>query len=235
MSGITILAAFIAGIVSFLAPCVLPIIPGFLSYLGGTSVSGAGKKRAEIFLNSFFFVLGFSVVFAILGVLLNTILSSVAYDVQTWLARFGGLIIIFFGLYLMKLIKIPFLEREHKFNMKMALNSRYATSFLFGLAFAVGWTPCVGPALGAILGLAAAQPGSAFVLLLAYAIGLGVPFLIVGLFVSRANDFIARHAQKLQVINVIFGVLLVALGVLVFTQSLSLIANWELLNRLLLN
>lgn len=234
MNVLSLATAFSAGLVSFLAPCVLPIIPGFLSYLGGASVSEAEVKRRDIFLNSFFFVLGFSVVFAALGVLLNTILDSVAYDVQAWLARIGGIIIIFFGLYLVGLIRIPFLEREYKFNVRTKITSRYAVSFLFGLAFAVGWTPCVGPALGVILGLAASHPGSAFVLLLSYALGLGVPFLIVGFFVSQASRLIHRYAGVLTYINIAFGVLLTVLGVLVFTQSLNLIANWEFLNRWLL-
>ena len=115
MEGISIAIAFGAGLVSFLAPCVLPIIPGFLAYLAGASLSESQSKRKEIFLNSLFFVLGFSVIFAVLGVLLNTLLESIAYDVQIWLSRVGGAIIIFFGLYLTGLIHIHFFEREHKF------------------------------------------------------------------------------------------------------------------------
>src|SRR3989338_8061889 len=160
-----IIGAFLGGLISFLAPCVLPIIPGFLAYLAGSSTAEAGSKRKEIFINGVFFVLGFGIVFALLGVLLNTLLENIAYDVQTWLSRIGGVMIIFFGLYLVRLIRIPFLEREYKFGVKIKLKSRYITSFLFGLAFAAGWTPCVGPALGVILGLAATAPGSAFVLL----------------------------------------------------------------------
>src|SRR3989338_8427223 len=144
MAEVTILFALIAGLVSFLSPCVLPIIPGFLAYLSGTSVSQAQANRREIFLNSVFFVLGFSIVFSLLGVLLNTILESVAYDVQEWLARIGGAIIIIFGLYLTGLIHIPYLQREHKLSVKTRFKSRYATSMLFGAAFAAGWTPCVG-------------------------------------------------------------------------------------------
>lgn len=228
------LGAFLGGIVSFLAPCVLPIIPGFLAYLAGTSTSESSSNRKEIFINSIFFVLGFSVIFALLGVLLNTLLEKVAYDVQIWLSRIGGIMIIFFGLYLIGLIKIPFLEKEYKFGVKTRFKSRYLTSFLFGLAFAAGWTPCVGPALGVILGLAATQPGSAFVLLLTYSLGLGIPFIIVGAFTGQAAGFIKRHAAGLKYLNIIFGIILLALGILVFTQKLSLIANFELLNKMLL-
>lgn len=229
-----LIGAFIGGLVSFLAPCVLPIIPGFLAYLAGASTTDTGPKRKEIFLNSVFFVLGFGIVFAALGVLLNTLLENIAYDVQIWLSRIGGVMIIFFGLYLIGLIKIPFLEREYKISVKTKFKSRYATSFLFGLAFAAGWTPCVGPALGVILGLAATQPGSAFILLLVYSLGLGIPFLIVGAFTAQATEFINRHAVGLKYLNIVFGVILLALGVLIFTQKLALIANFEFLNKILL-
>jgi len=230
-----LVGAFLGGLVSFLAPCVLPIIPGFLAYLAGSSTVDIGSKRKEIFINSVFFVLGFGVVFASLGVLLNTILESVAYDVQIWLSRIGGVMIIFFGLYLVGLIRIPFLEKDYKLEVKIKFKSRYATSFLFGLAFAAGWTPCVGPALGVILGLAATQPGSAFILLLTYSLGLGIPFLIVGAFTGQATEFITRHAKALRYLNIVFGIILLALGVLVFTQKLALVANFDFLNKILLN
>jgi cytochrome c-type biogenesis protein len=235
MIEVGLVTAFVAGVVSFFAPCVLPIIPGFLAYISGATLQEAKKKRWEIFSNSVFFVLGFSSVFAVLGVLLNTVLEAVAYDVQVWLGRIGGALVIFFGLYLTGLIKIPYLEREHKFKVKTKLKSRYATSFLFGAAFAAGWTPCVGAALGAILGIAATQPGAAFWLLLTYALGLGIPFLVVGLFAGQAATFFHRHAKAFQYINVIFGILLIALGVLMFTGQLSRIANFEFLNQILLS
>jgi len=235
MSELSIIIAFIAGIVSFIAPCVLPIVPGFLAYLAGASVTGAEPKRSQIFLNSLFFVLGFSTVFASLGVLLNTVLEAVAYDAQQWLGRIGGVIIIFFGLYLTGLIKIPALEREHRVKVLGRFHSKYLTSFLFGAAFAAGWTPCVGAVLGAILGLAASQPGVAFSLLLAYALGLGVPFLLVGMFAQPAARWLNRLAAAAHWINVGFGVLLIALGILIFTGNLSRLANFELLNMVLLN
>jgi len=235
MIDVSITIAFLAGIVSFLSPCVLPIIPGFLAYLSGSSLEDAEKSsRIKIFINSIFFVLGFSVIFALLGVLLNTVLESVAYDAQIWLARIGGAIVIFFGLYLAGIIKLKFLERDHKIRITKKFNSRYLTSFLFGSAFAAGWTPCVGAALGAILGLAASQPGSALGLLFAYAVGLGIPFLIIGAFASSASGFINKYAHIMKHVNVAFGVILVALGVLVFTQQLSLLSNFELVNQLVL-
>lgn len=233
-SEFTIFVAFLAGLVSFLSPCILPVIPGFLSYLAGATLKEADSKRLDIFLNSLFFVLGFSTVFAALGILLNTLLSAVAYEAQAWLARIGGAIIIFFGLYLTHLIRVPFLEREYKLQVKTKFKSKYLTSFLFGAAFASGWTPCVGAVLGGILGLAAAQPGSAFLLLFAYSIGLGVPFLVVGLFAAQASKWIQKYAKIIHYVNILFGVLLIVIGVLAFTQNLSLIANFELLNQFLL-
>lgn len=235
MLNIPIVIAFIAGIVSFLSPCVLPIIPGFLAYLAGESSSGGGEpSRITIFLNSLFFVIGFSVVFAILGVVLNSVLAHAAYAVQEWLSWIGGALVIFFGLYLMGFFKIPFLEFDHKLRVGISFRSRYLTSLVFGFAFAAGWTPCVGPVLGGILGLAASAPGEAFFLLLSYALGLGIPFLIVGALAAQASDAINRYAAKLEYVTKAFGAILVILGILVFTQSLSLVANFDFVNQFLL-
>jgi cytochrome c-type biogenesis protein len=222
--------ALAAGVVSFLSPCVLPIIPGFLAYLAGSSDVASPTKRCDIFINSVFFVLGFSIVFAALGILLQTLLHSVGYEVELWLARIGGVVIIFFGLYLVGLVKIPYLERDHKFAVKTKFNSRLLTSFLFGTAFAVGWTPCAGAVLGAILALAASAPVSAFFLLLAYALGLGLPFLIVGAFTAQATSLIARMGDSFVWVNRVFGVILILLGILVFTENLSLIGNFDFIN-----
>src|SRR3989338_4582755 len=155
------------------------------------------KSQCEIFINSIFFVLGFSIIFSLVGVLLQSVLSNVAYTVQNYFAYVGGTIIILFGFYLLGLIKIGFLEREHKFKVKKRFKYSYATSFLFGAAFAIGWTPCVGAVLGSILNLAIANPGSAFSFLLAYSLGLGLPFLIVGFFTSQASGFIEKIVPKL--------------------------------------
>lgn len=230
---LSLIIALTAGLVSFLSPCVLPLIPGFLSYLAGTSVDEAKKHRKEVFLNSVFFVLGFSVIFALLGVALNTLLSQIAYSAQLWMSRIGGLIIIFFGLYLTGFIKLKFLQQEHKFKVTKKFKSKYITSFVFGSAFAAGWTPCVGAVLGTIFGLAVTQPGSAFILLLVYALGLGIPFLLIGLFTAQGATFIRKFAKYAQPINIIFGILLIFLGILVFTQRLIQLANFDLLQKIL--
>ena len=234
MAETTLVIAFIAGLVSFLSPCVLPLIPGFLSYLSGISASEAqksSKARAIVFLNTVFFVLGFTIVFSILGVLINSIFADAAFGIRTWLGRIGGIIIIVFGLVLMKVLKLPFLEKEHKFKVKKFRIS-YVTSFMFGLAFAAGWTPCVGVILASILTLAALSAKNAFYLLISYSLGLTLPFLITGLFVSRAQGFINRHEKVLSYINIVFGILLVILGIMVFTNTLSLISNFTPLQNL---
>jgi len=234
MNGIYVTTSFLAGIISFLSPCVLPIIPGFLAYLAGSTDAESHTKRKEIFLNSIFFVLGFSTIFALLGVLLQTILHGIGFEVQMWLSRVAGEVIIFFGLYLIGLIKVGFLEQDHKMVVKKRYSSRYLTSFVFGIAFAVGWTPCAGAILGGILALAASAPLSAFFLLLAYALGLGVPFLIVGAFTAQATNWIARIGEGFKYVNMFFGVLLILLGILVFTNDLSLIGNFSFVNNFFL-
>jgi cytochrome c-type biogenesis protein len=236
MAETTIVLAFIAGLVSFLSPCILPLIPAYLTFLAGTTIKEKYDvgTRTRIFISSVFFVLGFSVVFSVLGVLLQSVLSSIAYDLQTILGYIGGLVIMFFGLMLIGLIRIPALEAERKIQIK-GLNTSYITSFIFGAAFAVGWTPCVGAVLGGILTLAVTDPGTAFPLMLTYSLGLGIPFLLVGLFVSRAAKFIKSIGPLLKWLNIVFGIILVILGILVFTGTLPLIANLGFLNDFLLS
>ncbi len=229
MAEITIWLALAAGLVSFLSPCVLPLIPAFLTYLAGSSGASAkdhpDQARGAIFLSSIFFVLGFSVVFSLLGVLLQGVLSSVAYDLRTYLSYAGGLFIIFFGLLLTGLLKVDFLQQEHKFAVHKTKH-QHLTSFLFGAAFAVGWTPCVGAVLGGVLTLAVTQPEAALPLMLAYSLGLGIPFLLAGLFLSRLSGFIVKINPYLKTLNLVFGILLIILGILVFTNNLNVVANW---------
>lgn len=232
MAQLSFFISFIAGIISFFAPCILPIIPAFLGFLAGQKVEET--SRWKLFGHSFLFVLGFGSVFSIVGVLLNGILANVAYTAQSWLSHVAGVIIILFGFYLLGFIKPEFLQREHKFKIHK-FKSRALTSFLFGAAFAVGWTPCVGAVLGSILALAASMPGSAFGLLLSYSLGLGIPFLVVGIFAQEFIGWIQKHTTFLKYFNIVVGLLIVALGVLVFTNQLSLVAgSFSFLNRFLL-
>ena len=228
---INVFAAFLAGLLSFLSPCIFPLIPGFLAYLAGTSINEKGAKL-KIFTNSVFYVLGFSSVFSLFGILLSTVFASISYQLQTWLSRIGGIVIILFGLYLARIIKIPFFEKEHSFKIKK-FHSSYITSFVFGAAFAVGWSPCVGAVLGSILTLAITNPANGFILLLAYSLGLGIPFLLVGLFSSQSMHLIKKLGPYLKYFNIVVGLLLVILGILVFTQTLGRIANFGFVSGLL--
>ncbi|MBI5078203.1 MAG: cytochrome C biogenesis protein [Candidatus Yonathbacteria bacterium] len=225
MTDVTVFVAFGAGIVSFLAPCVLPLVPGFLAYLGGIATEkkmpNASASRFAMLHASVFFVLGFTAVFAVLGIILRSALVQSGPDLQVIIARVGGAIVIFFGLYLMGLVKLSFLERPHIFAVHKKFSSRALASFVFGAAFAAGWTPCVGAALGAILGLAALAPAKTFFLLIAYALGLGVPFLIIGAFAWKIKAYLARSFAWIQYLNILFGGVLVWLGTLAFTQNLS--------------
>lgn len=192
------------------------------------------KRDWNIFFSAVFFVLGFSLVFSILGVLLQTILSNLAYKTQILAQRIGGAVVILFGLYLTGLIRVPFLEREYKLKVRGHFRSHFVTSFLFGAAFAAGWTPCVTAALGAILALASTNPSSAFVLLFAYTLGIGIPFLLVGLFTTQAQSLIGRAGKKLLYFQYFFGAILIAIGVLMFVGNLSRVANLEVLTIILL-
>ena len=184
-------------------------------------------KRTTIFLNSVAFVMGFTVVFSLVGVLLQTILSNVAFDTVNILRTVGGLIVILFGVFLIASLKynIPFLQTEHKIRVKKFSNS-YITSFIFGVAFAIGWTPCVGAILGSIYTLAATSPGSGFLLLFAYSLGIGVPFMLAGAFVSRMSVFIEKSQNMLKYFNIIGGVLLILMGFLVLFNYIGIIASF---------
>ncbi|HUB92631.1 MAG TPA: cytochrome c biogenesis protein CcdA [Candidatus Saccharimonadales bacterium] len=183
------------------------------------------KKEEIIFLNSVFFVIGFTLVFSALGILLQTILLHVSYSAMEAIRLIGGTIIIIFGILMVASSKyiIPFFSMEHKIKVKRFSNS-YLTSLLFGLAFALGWTPCVGAILGSIYALAAASPGLSFLLLLAYSLGLGIPFLILGAFISKLSAFLQRIKTFLKYFSIISGSFLVALGLLIVTGYIGLIS-----------
>lgn len=242
MAEITLAVAALAGLGSFVAPCILPMIPAFLAYISGTTVSelsqgGGGRtvtvNRTGVILNTVFFVLGFSVVFSSLGVVINSVLSGAAGGLIDGLNQVGGVIIIGFGAFLLLATRFRSLNMEKKFIPKRA-GASYPMSFLFGLAFAAGWTPCVGPVLGTILTLAATTPSMAFNLLLVYSLGLGIPFILMGVFFSRATRVIRAMSRHLKYYSVVLGGFIIALGVLVFTGQLAYIANFPLLNELVL-
>lgn len=240
MSEVSIVIAALAGLSSFVAPCILPMVPAFLAYISGTTISeisSNGKvsvsvKRSKVILNSVFFVLGFSIVFSVLGIFINGILSSGIGDFVTTFNYIGGSIIIGFGIFLILSSKIRIFNFEKKFFPKREKAS-YPMSFLFGLAFAAGWTPCVGPVLGTILTLATTTPSVAFHLLLAYSLGLGIPFIVMGVLFSRATKIIQRMSKHLRYYSIILGGFIIVLGILVMTNQLAYVANFPLLNELI--
>lgn len=224
--------AFIAGFISFFAPCVVVLIPAFLAHLAGVSladiqVNQEKKFSWSIFINTIFFVLGFTVIFVLLGASLG-FLSKFIVDFQVWLNRIGGIIIIFFGLVTMGLIKIKFLQSTHKLQIKKANKVKYLSSFIVGSAFAIGWTPCVGPILAAILLIAETSgtvTGGVY-LLLGYSVGLMLPFLITGTFTSWAANFLTKHTKFIKYFNYIAGILLILLGILIFTNNFQKIIGY---------
>jgi cytochrome c-type biogenesis protein len=215
MAEITLAVAALAGLGSFVAPCILPMIPAFLAYISGSTISELNQKggsqaisinRTKIILNTVFFVLGFSVVFSTLGVIINSTLTSSSAELIQGFNQVGGVIIVGFGVFLLLSTKITKLNIEKKFIPKRSKAS-YPLSFVFGLAFAAGWTPCV---------------------------GLGIPFILMGVFFSRANRVIKSMSKHLKYYNLILGGFIILLGILVFTNQLAYIANFPLLNDLLL-
>ncbi len=233
MSEPTIILALVAGVASFVSPCMLPVIPAFLAQFAGTSLGDSELRRRDVLLGTVLFVVGFSTVFAFLGILLNAVLQDAATEVLTWLSRVAGIVVIGLGLHLSGLLRIPFLDRQYAVRTG-GLRPGHLTSFLFGASFAVAWTPCVGPILGSTLALAASEPASAFPLLMAYSLGLGAPFLTVALFPAGAFAFLKRHRRAASRLNIGFGIILISLGILVFTDKLALLANFQLLNEVLL-
>jgi cytochrome c-type biogenesis protein len=229
MGSISLIAAFAAGLLSFLNPCVLPLVPGFLGYLSGVSLSDP-RSRLKVFINSLFFVLGFSFVFGILGVLLNSVLAATSQSLRVLLSRLGGIIIILFACHLLGIIRIPILEKEHRIALRTGLKPTYFLSFIFGAVFAVGWTPCVGALLGSVLTLAATSPGLSFILLMSYALGLGVPFLFVGFFSALAIKVISGSARFFKYFNIGVGFFVLALGILIFSGRLSSLVSPVSLN-----
>ncbi len=228
-SNVTLPLAVLAGLLSFLSPCVLPLVPAYLGYLSGASVSRSNEARSrrfDTFLHALFFVLGFSVIFVALGAtasLVGRLLNQHVYTLQ----RIGGIILIIFGLHTIGIIKIPFLYYEARAEMKARPELGYLSSFLIGLAFAAGWTPCVGTVLSAIFFLAAdAQTvGQGMVLLAAFSLGLGLPFLLVGGAFETIAPWLRKLNRHLKVVSVVSGLFLMAVGVAIFAGWLGYLAS----------
>lgn len=257
IGGISIIVAFVAGLLSIASPCVLPLIPAYLGYLTGASlegeteavavsqaaseasgpagggavvalaVTGGGSPRAAAvaapspFLHSLSFVSGFSLVFILFGVSLG-IVGFFLRDQQDLILKVAGALLIVLGLHLAKVITIPFMETERRLDVGAGARVGYARSFLVGSAFSAGWSPCIGPTLGAILALAVSSGtvAQAGVLLLAYSAGLAVPFLAMGLAYNSVKPVYNRVKRYMGVVNYVSGALLIIVGILIFTNSL---------------
>src|SRR5271157_4355214 len=230
------LAAFLAGLVSFLSPCVLPLVPGYISMISGAGVeelkSAQGQLMRRVMVNSIGFILGFSVVFIALGAAATEIGQVLGIYKHT-LARVAGVVIILFGLHLTGIFKIKALYTDARLHSVKG-SSTPVGAFVIGFAFAFGWTPCLGPILSAILALAAEQNtlGKGILLLGVYSLGLAVPFLLTSLLMERFLKFYSRFRSHMHALEVASGGLLIALGVLLVIGRFTLISSWlSFLNR----
>jgi cytochrome c-type biogenesis protein len=215
--------AFLAGVFSFLSPCVLPIVPGFMSYILGKSFSDIQNtsklNKLRLLPLILLFILGFSLVFIIMGASIDLI-SDVFFDYKKQLNFISGLLIIFLGFFFIGIIKFPFLDFERKFEIQKFQN-KSIFPFVVGVAFAFGWSPCIGPILGSVLAIAINNSINGAVLLAAYSLGLGIPFIILGFLMGRLVFFI-RHLNKyLRYFQIFTGIVLLLTGILILNGSIQ--------------
>ena len=225
-----VISAFIAGLLMFLAPCTLPLLPAYLGFISGASLEDlkdeekAKQVKRKIFLNGVFFILGFSIVFIFFGTLAGFLGSAFA-EFRTLFARIGGALVILFGLFMLGVFKLPILQVDKRMKLPSFLKvGRPSSSLVIGSAFAFGWTPCVGPILASILLLASTSSTAlqgAF-LLAVFSLGLAIPFLIVAALISSATDWIQKYSKYLQVVSIIGGLFLIGLGFLLITDNFGL-------------
>lgn len=231
MSGAGLVAAFVAGVVSFLSPCVLPLIPGYLSFMTGltsTELADSDAHRTgDLLVPALLFVLGFSLVFVGLGASAS-VLGRFLSQHHAIIEKVAGIVVVLFGVLMLGIVKIPGLYGEARFDLARARSFGRGAGIVMGMAFAAGWTPCVGPILGSILLLASATGSAArgALLLFAYSMGLGVPFLLVALLFARAAPLLRWLNRHSLIVNRVAGIVLIAVGVLIFSGKFTLIASW---------
>lgn len=222
----TALVALGAGVASFFAPCILPVVPGYLAFITG----GDRATRGRRLLLTGAFVAGFAVLFVVMGLLVGTVGTTPWFRAaDEWVERIGGTLIIAFGLYMTGLLKIPLLDREVSFRGRLPADmGAVSGAFGLGAAFGVGWSPCVGPVLASILVVAGVQGGAlqGGLLLGIYALGMAVPFLVVGVTADRGAAFLKRHRRAARWAEVAGGILLVVLGIFVFTGSIARVTSY---------
>ena len=222
------LVAVAAGILSFLSPCVLPIVPPYLAYMTGIGVGGLKTGERSAILPALFFVMGLSTVFILMGIAASAF-GRALLQYQDILSRGSGVVVIILGLHFLHVFRIPMLETEARVDVGDRGGSAFG-AYILGLAFAFGWSPCIGPQLGMILTLAAsnAEAGRGMTLLGVYALGLGVPFLLSAIFINRAVGLMNRIKPHLRLIERIMGILLVVVGVALLTGAFTSFAYWLL-------
>ena len=229
MAEISYFYVVLAGLLSFLSPCVLPIVPGYLCFLAGTSLdkiaSGEdASKEKNVFYFALSFVFGFSTVFILLGAS-ATLLSGIVYEYLDILRVIGGIIIIIFGIHFMQIIQLPFLNRDTRYQIE-SYRPGIVGSYVIGLSFAFGWTPCIGPILGSVLSIAASSETVTYgiVLLMLYSAGLGIPFLLAAYAINGFMRFLSKIRNYIRVIEIFTGVLLVIFGILILTNRIQELA-----------
>ena len=219
--------AFLAGLLSFLSPCVLPVVPSYLSYVTGISgVAELRQRRHLALLHAALFVVGFTLIFVALGAT-ATAFGRLLNTYQDWLERIGGLLIVVFGLYTVGALKVGFLAREVRWDLGDKPLG-YLGSVLAGLAFGAGWTPCIGPILGSILLYTSSRADFAqgIWMLLAYSLGLAIPFLVAAWALERFLGWMKRFRRYVGVVEKVAGVLLIAFGLLLLTGTFTLLSGW---------
>ena len=232
MENVTLLAAFLAGIISFLSPCVLPIVPGYISFISGLSMDEMKDKANRPVIikkasaNSLLFIAGFSVVFILLGAS-ATFVGQFLLSRMAALSKVAGVMIIVFGLHTAGVFKIKFLDYEKRFQVKDR-RFGFVGAFLVGLAFAFGWSPCIGPILAGILVYAGTREtvGQGILLLSVYSAGLGLPFFLTGLGMNTFWGFFGRVKRHFRAVELSSGLVLVAVGILIFTNNLARFAGY---------
>ncbi len=229
ISRVTIGLAFLAGLASFLSPCVFSLVPAYIGYLGGRAAGGegAGNNRLITFTHGLAFVLGFSVVFVILGVAVSAA-GGLLYDIRSYLAKIGGIVVVILGLHTIGVYRIPFLEYDARVHTTPNPGWGYASSALLGVFFSAGWSPCVGPVLGTILTVAI-NGGSVALgtkLLSAYSAGLAIPFLVAALGIGWVSTTLRKYGRVMRYVEIAMGVIMVIVGILLFAGVFELLARY---------
>lgn len=218
--------AFAAGLLSFLSPCVLPLIPSYVTFVTGLTIDDVQRSRRITLVHSLLFVTGFTLIFLALGATATTLGRLMGYN-REWVGRIGGVIVIALGLYLLGVFNVGILSRERRLHIATKPLGYLGTIFV-GMAFAAGWTPCIGPILGAVLTYTAssADLNRGLVLLFAYSLGLAVPFVIAALMIDRFIGVFQRYRAALLWTSRIAGGLLVGVGILMLTDTMRLLTQW---------